>query len=563
MSDTTRTVAPANLSTRTCDPHAHLGGLADTVGATTTDGEAPRAAVASPNGYDLRELIGAGGMGEVFRAHHQSLDRNVAVKVLHPKYPPTSAAAEQFFREAKITARLQHPGIPPVHEVGSLPDGRPYLAMKLVRGRTLARLLDEQGPGAARWLGVFEQVCHAVGYAHSRGVIHRDLKPSNIMVGAFGEVQVMDWGLGKVLDGDEFDRPEELHPRPADDDAGESRQTTRTGTTKGTPAYMSPEQARGDVRAVDERSDVFSLGAVLCELLTSRPPYTGGDVAEVVRAAVAADLAKAFARLDRCGAGRDVLALCRRCLSADPKDRPANGEAVAAEVAHIRKAAEAAVHTRRVRRWQLAFGGGVTVAVAVVAVVLALAGWEQETKARVQAVALLENREEVARTLDGVEQQLRAGKLDEAFDGYLRAAELSAKDPDPNSATRQRLEQVRRDCRTALDLIEFQRAYSRGQAAEWEKFEKAFARVGITLDLDDAERSADQISRHPFAAAFREVLQKQGEHDPDAKRRKQLNVIADNPRLAAAAVFAPTEFARAVGGGPQGKGNFAPILFGD
>jgi hypothetical protein len=169
----------------------------------------------------------------------------------------------------------------------------------------------------------------------------------------------------------------------------------------------------------------------------------------------------------------------------------------------------------------------------------------------------------VSRTLDGVERQLRAGKLDEAFDGYLRATELSANDPDPNSAARQRMEQVRRDCRTALDLIEFQRAYSRGQAPEWDKFEKAFTRVGITLDLDDPERLANQISRHPFAEAFRDALKRQSERDPDARRRKQLEVIVGDPRLAAATLFAPPAFARSIETGGQPAAKFAPIMFGD
>jgi serine/threonine protein kinase len=149
--------------------------------------------------YDLGERVGQGGMGVVYRARERRLDRQVAVKVLREKYPVNSPAATQFLDEARITGQLQHPGIPPVYGVGSLPDGRPFLTMKLVKGQTLDELLRDQGPGSVRWLGVFEAVCQAVGYAHSRGVIHQDLKPANVMVGAFGEVQVLDWGLAKVL----------------------------------------------------------------------------------------------------------------------------------------------------------------------------------------------------------------------------------------------------------------------------------------------------------------------------------------------------------------------------
>src|SRR5262249_1285992 len=135
-------------------------------------------------------------------ARDVALGRDVAVKVLHPRYTPDSAAARRFLHEARITGQLQHPGIPAVHQVGTCPDGRPFLAMKLVKGRTLEALLkDRPDPTAdrGRLLAVFEQVCQAVGYAHAHQVLHRDLKPANVMVGAFGEVQVMDWGLAKVL----------------------------------------------------------------------------------------------------------------------------------------------------------------------------------------------------------------------------------------------------------------------------------------------------------------------------------------------------------------------------
>jgi serine/threonine-protein kinase len=148
-------------------------------------------------GYEVLGEVGEGGMAVVYRARHAALDRRVAVKVLRPQLAGHPSVVSRFLYEARVTARLQHPGVPPVHEVGTLPDGRPFLAMKLIQGRTLHELLQERGPGAARWLGVFEAVCQAVAYAHSEGIIHRDLKPSNVMVGAFGEVQVMDWGWRK------------------------------------------------------------------------------------------------------------------------------------------------------------------------------------------------------------------------------------------------------------------------------------------------------------------------------------------------------------------------------
>src|SRR5262249_24346358 len=146
-----------------------------------------------------------GGMGVVYRARELALDRHVAVKVLQDRYALDSSFARRFTDEARITAQLQHPGVPAVYEVGTLPDGRPFLAMKLIKGGTLADLPARRpAPAADRGsvVAIFEQVCQAVAYAHSLRVIHRDLKPSNVMVGKFGEVQVMDWGLAKVLPAD-------------------------------------------------------------------------------------------------------------------------------------------------------------------------------------------------------------------------------------------------------------------------------------------------------------------------------------------------------------------------
>ena len=222
--------------------------------------------------YDLREMIAQGGIGEVYLADDRTLGRQVAVKILQSRYHTGSAVANRFVDEARISAQLQHPGIPPIHDLGTLPGGRPFLAMKLIKGQTLADLIAERpNPGAdrGRFLAAFEQVCQAVAYAHARRVIHRDLKPQNIMVGSFGEVQVMDWGLAKVLG-----RPTG-QTRPSDSEEGMATEIlsarddsdgsqTQSGSVLGTPAYMAPEQAVGAVEQVDERSDVSApgLGAV-------------------------------------------------------------------------------------------------------------------------------------------------------------------------------------------------------------------------------------------------------------------------------------------------------------
>jgi serine/threonine protein kinase len=152
--------------------------------------------------YELLDEIAHGGMGTVLRANDRTLGREVAVKVLQKRYSADSIIARRFIDEARISGQLQHPGIPPVYDLGTLPDGRPFLAMKLIKGQTLNALLDARPDPAAdrgRFVAVFEAACQAVAYAHDRRVIHRDFKPANVMVGPFGEVQVMDWGLAKVL----------------------------------------------------------------------------------------------------------------------------------------------------------------------------------------------------------------------------------------------------------------------------------------------------------------------------------------------------------------------------
>jgi serine/threonine protein kinase len=302
--------------------------------------------------YELGQIIGEGGMGIVYRARDRALDREVAVKLVKPGVPASAPVVARFVGEATVTGQLQHPGIPPVHELGTLADGQPFLAMKLVKGRTLRELLRERpGPAAelGRYVAVFEQVCHAVGYAHAHRVIHRDLKPANIMVGAHGEVQVMDWGLAKVLgeQAGSVSASEDSDPHATVEQQTEigapepGVSTTRTGSVLGTPGYMPPEQAGGEVRKLDARSDVFGLGAILCEVLTGKCPYEGKDSHAVLLKAVRGEVAEALARLESCGAEPDMVALCKRCLELRQEDRPEDGRAVAMAVAEIRQASEA------------------------------------------------------------------------------------------------------------------------------------------------------------------------------------------------------------------------------
>jgi serine/threonine protein kinase len=293
--------------------------------------------------YQLHGEIARGGMGAILKGRDSILGRDIAIKVLLDAHRNKREVLERFVEEAQIGGQLQHPGIVPVYELAQFHDDRPFFSMKLVKGKTLATILSERENPAqdqAKLLGVFEQVCQTMAYAHSRGVIHRDLKPSNIMVGAFGEVQVMDWGLAKVLAvggvADEK-RARDKHRdvsiirtrRSEGSDSSGVGSETRMGSVLGTPAYMPPEQAMGEVQRLDERADVFGLGAILSEILTGKPPYVGPDSAEIARLAAHGDLDDCFSRLDSSGADLELIELAKRTLAPQAEKRLRNAGVVA------------------------------------------------------------------------------------------------------------------------------------------------------------------------------------------------------------------------------------------
>ena len=242
--------------------------------------------VGSPYPYELREAVARGGQGVVVRAWDSRLEREIAIKrTLEPMSKALRSREElraltRFLGEARVTSQLDHPGIVPVHEVGRDPDGHAYFTMRLVRGRTLQAIIDSAESGNSEWtlprlVGILREVCDAVAFAHSRGIVHRDLKPTNVMVGAFGEVQVMDWGMARELEASDRRgvRVRDAASREASDDRGADVLWTRAGEVLGTPAYMPPEQARGRVEDIGPRSDVYSLGAMLYHALEGHPPF--------------------------------------------------------------------------------------------------------------------------------------------------------------------------------------------------------------------------------------------------------------------------------------------------
>jgi serine/threonine-protein kinase len=254
-------------------------------------------------------------MGAVWRVTDEELGREVAMKVVRAP-GLTDDDAARLLAEARVHARLEHPGIVPIHDVGRLADGRVYYVMKLVRGDRLDRHLRPDASLAER-LRIFQRVCETIAFAHAHAVVHRDLKPGNIMVGSFGEVLLMDWGVAKVLGAGTATPSPASQPSRARVPAVHE---TADGTRLGTPGWMAPEQAAGDIAAIGPRTDVYGLGAILFFLLAGSAPGEGA-------ASVVADL-----RRVRPGLPRPLQAICARALSSRPDDRYPNAEALSEEI---------------------------------------------------------------------------------------------------------------------------------------------------------------------------------------------------------------------------------------
>jgi tetratricopeptide (TPR) repeat protein len=519
------------------------------VGVTAPNSPAPRHA----GRYQMLTEIARGGMGVIWRATDNTLGREVAVKVLQDKFAPDSGTARRFAAEARITAQLQHPAIPPVHDYGKLPDDRPFLAMKLIKGRTLEELLQQRSDPAAergRYLVVFEQVCQAVAYAHAHSVIHRDLKPGNVMVGSFGEVQVMDWGLAKVLAekaalaSADPDLPETVAgTRICGSDADSSDASfTQAGSILGTLSYMPPEQAAGEIGKVDQRSDVFGLGAILTVILTGRPPYTGADAEAVRVKAIRGELAACLARLDGCGAEPELVALCKRCLAFAPADRPRDAGAVAEEVANLRAATEErarAAETERAaaearaaeqwkrRRWQAAAAAAVVLIVALLGVGAWWLDRQSSEHEKDRAVAAERDRQEALAALNHAEEALAAGDL-AAADQSLTQAEsrLGADGPTDLSsllATVRRDRDVVRDLRDIDDLGWAPGFVSMPEpAAMAQRYQAAFARYGLDVGGTNPSAAADAVGTSRVSDALIAGLSEWFSTDPNRPYLRQL-----------------------------------------
>jgi serine/threonine protein kinase len=272
--------------------------------------------------YEPIEKIGQGGMASVYLARDRGLDRHVAIKVLSDLHADPNVRT-RMLEEARIVSRLEHPGIVPIHDSGTLPDGRIYFAMKWVRGRRLDELSQSELP-LTDLLTIVEKIGQTVAFAHAHGVIHRDLKPQNIMVGPFGEVLVMDWGVAKqihapVVSDDGFP------PRQPDAISINHNQTV-PGAILGTPGYMAPEQIQGEINRIDERTDVYGLGGVLYFLLTRRSPSEKAEGESNIIAP----------RFWNSAIPRPLEAICLKALASDPENRYASVADLLADIAAFR-----------------------------------------------------------------------------------------------------------------------------------------------------------------------------------------------------------------------------------
>jgi serine/threonine protein kinase len=408
------------------------GGRRMTLGKTLgCDATLPIDQIAAPQGsaqayhltngqrFQLIRPHASGGIGQVWLARDSELQRDVAIKEIQPRFAEQAEQRARFLLEAEVTGNLEHPGVVPIYSLGKNAEGRPYYAMRFIRGESLAvaiRRLHQairettakattRSRPTSKWGIEFRQlvarfldVCNAIDYAHSRGVLHRDLKPANIMLGHYGETLVVDWGLAKVIGRDDFvfPSPDGDGPPVAPDACGTSQSRTEQGTTIGTPAYMSPEQASGLIDQLGPASDVYSLGASLYELLTGQLAFRDEKLSETIKKVLAADFPPPRA-VDR-SIPAPLESICLKAMARDAPARYGSVRALAQDLEHWLADEPVAAHPERTverlgrwirqhRNWAVAGAAsflGIAL-VASVAVVVIEGARRSETTARKEA----------------------------------------------------------------------------------------------------------------------------------------------------------------------------------
>ncbi len=471
--------------------------------------------------YTIIKEIARGGMGTVYLARDEKLGRDLAVKVMHAFYTSNPDAINRFIKESQISSQLQHPNITPVFEMGHL-NGRPFLAMRLVRGKTLRALLDERkhpDDDHQKWLDVFEKICEAMAYAHSQNVIHRDLKPSNIMVGAFGEVQVMDWGLAKKLQdsesskgsADSVDIKDKSHSEPNPEGKKPSNGYplspdvfTVDGELLGTFKYMAPEQARGDVHLIDKRTDVFLMGATLCDLVTGAPPFSGEQRTEEVRKA---QLNDAVRRIESSKIHADLKEIATSCLNYRPESRPKDAGVVSQLLTKHRKAVEQELRQaeRRQARLKVAIPASIIGAAFLIAFFL---GWLRYVRIQDAQVARLGGiLQDVGKLLLDSEQD--AGKTGETSyekaqvlidEATRQSQDIRSKDLELRLKSlverKTRVERFRKLV-NALQTIRIEAADYENATLTNQRYFDEFKEFGIDIDNADPKQTGQELAEYP------------------------------------------------------------------
>jgi Tfp pilus assembly protein PilF/tRNA A-37 threonylcarbamoyl transferase component Bud32 len=525
--------------------------------------------------YQVLRPHAKGGLGEVFVAEDTELHRQVALKEIQKEQAHDPHSRARFLLEAEITGRLEHPGIVPVYGLGCYADGRPFYAMRFVKGDTLKeairRFHEADKPGRDQGerrlafrelLGRFVDVCQAVAYAHSRGVLHRDLKPGNVMLGKYGETLVVDWGLAKPVG-----RPE---PLPAGEEttlrpscAGEVA-ATQAGSALGTPAYMSPEQAAGRLDLLGPASDIYGLGATLYALLTGQAPFTGSDKGEVLRQVQRGAVVPP--RKVKPATPAALEAVCLKAMAVRPADRYATALDLAADLQHWLADEPVSAYREpwaaRAGRWMRRHKPAVAAAAAAAVVVLLLGGagawWLERQEAEQQAERARQEgalRQEVAAALEQAARFRQGGHFDESRQLLERARRrLAASGPDDlrqqvaqalaDTALARRLDNARQRAsivvRGKLDSAGAERGYAAalreaGLGREGEdpgvvgaRVRASAVRAEVVAALDDWAGLTEDEARRAWLLA----VARAADPSPDRDRLRQPGLWRDRAALA-------------------------------
>ncbi|MGP0068796.1 MAG: tetratricopeptide repeat protein [Isosphaeraceae bacterium] len=476
----------------------------------------------STDRYQILWPHARGGLGQIFVAQDTQLHRRVALKEIQPEHAEDPVSRERFVVEAEITGNLEHPGIVPVYGLEWRTDGRPYYVMRFIKGQDLAaaarRFHADGTPEFSglefRWLlRRFIDVCNTIAYAHSRGVLHRDIKPSNIMLGPFGETLVQDWGVAKTLGQDEApSRAPTPSPTPMTDlstlcPSSGSGSVTITGQAVGTPAYMSPEQADGDLAAMATTSDVYSLGATLYVLLTDRPPFSG-DPVEVLRDVRRGRFDAPRAIRPRVPGALD--AICRKAMAVEPSARYASALALADDIERwladepvtAFREPRSAMARRWIKRHQPFVAGA---AAAVVATMMALGlavpvlsiAWRNQAEAR-----RAESRQRILAFGKAEEAQVQRGRAEKTLKFLVNAF----RKPDP-SADGRSLKVVDLLDRAVKDLDDTMTDQPAMRAALYNAIGETFSGLGLPRESFAAFQKALAIRLRQMGADHSETLE--------------------------------------------------------